>query len=112
MAALPVEPQHLLPTHIRQLAPITSHDVREVTPIAPIQVSATDVWWIVDQLLAIGRADDVTAAFAIENGILAGEPIDELTPGEQVAILQAISNANARLDPLRRALERTHCDRT
>ena len=113
MAALPVEPQHLLPAHSARLAPITSvHDVREVTPIAPIQVSETDVWWIVDQLLAIGRADDVTAAFAIENGILAGEPIDELTPGEQVAILQAISNANARLDPLRRALERTHCDRT
>ena len=83
-----------------------------MTQIAAIQVSETDVWWIVDQLFAIGRADDVTAAFAIENGVLAGEPIDELTPGQQAAILEAVSYVNARLDPLREALERHHCRRT
>ena len=80
--------------------------------IAGIQVGETDVWWIVDRLLTIGRADDVTAAFAIETGVVAGQPIDELTPGQREAILQAIAYANARLDPLRRALERSHFDRT
>ena len=43
---------------------------------------------------------------------MAGAPIDELTPGQQEAILQAIAYANARLDPLRQALERSHFERT
>ena len=97
---------------VETLASLTFvHNVRKVAEIAGIPVSDSDAWWIVDELLTIGRADDVTAAFAIESGVWSGEPIDGFTLGQQEAILLALTYANARLDPLREVLARGHYDR-
>ncbi len=87
-------------------------NVRRVVEIAGIPVNDSDAWWIVDELLTIGRADDVTAAWAIEVGVTAGEPIDWLTLDQKEAIVLALTYAPARLDPLRLKLARDNGDHT
>ena len=74
-------------------------------------MSKSDAWWIVDRLRTVGRADDATAAFALELGITADEPIDWLTPAQQDAVMLSLANAPSSLKPLRRTLARNHRNR-
>ncbi len=80
--------------------------------IAGIRVTDSDAWWIVDQLRTVGRADDATAAFALERGIIDDEPVDWLTPNQQQAIMLVLSKAPESLVPLRRKLARDHLRRS
>ena len=57
--------------------------------IEGVRVSDVDGWWLVARLRAAGRADDVTAAYAIQVAIESGEEIGCLTPAEKGAVLLA-----------------------
>jgi hypothetical protein len=83
-----------------------------VAQIAGIHVTDGDAWWLIDELRTIGRADDATAAFAIEIGVTADEPIDWLTPVQMKAVISALAYGPASLEPLRKKLARDHYDRT
>ena len=80
--------------------------------IAAIEVTNSDAWWIVDQLRTSGRADDTTAASAIEYGITHDEAIDSLTPEQELALLFVLAGGPNRLESLRDNLARDHYDRT
>lgn len=79
--------------------------------IAAIEVANSDAWWIANQLRTSGRADDITAATAIEHGITHGQPTD-LTPAQELAVLFVLSSAPNRLESLRDKLARNYYDRT
>lgn len=79
--------------------------------IAAVEVTNSEAWWIVDQLRTSGRADDITAACAIEHGISHDEPID-LTPGQELALMFLLASAPNRLESLRDKLARDYYHRT
>ena len=79
--------------------------------IAAAELTDSEACCILDQLRTSGRADDSTAATAIEYGITHAEPID-LTPGQELAILFVLAGAPNRLESLRDNLARNHYDRT
>lgn len=81
--------------------------------IEGVAVSDGDAWWIVSCLRAVGRADDATAAFAIELALGAADDVDVdwLTPSQKDAILLALAGAPDSLLPLRSALAHEHRQR-
>ena len=64
-------------------------------------VSTADARWLIEQLRVVGRADDVTAAHAIERAIRRLASIDDLTVRERDAILFALVDPPAGLVTLR-----------
>jgi hypothetical protein len=76
--------------------------------IEGINVSEVDAVWIVDALLTIGVGDAIAAAFAIDVGLAAGEPIESLSPSQREAVVEALAYAPVTLEPLRRELVRSH----
>ena len=74
--------------------------------IEGVSVSDRDGWWLVDRLRAAGRADDVTAAYAIQVAIESSEEIGCLTPAEKAAVLLAFTQYPATLRKLCNQLAR------
>jgi hypothetical protein len=87
------------------------HRVCGVAQIEGVSVTDRDGWWLVDRLRAAGRADDVTAAFAIELAIEADDDLDWLTPAEKDAVILALAQHPVTLIKLRTQLARDHLDR-
>ncbi len=79
--------------------------------IEGVSVSDRDGWWLVDRLRASGRADDVTAACAIELAIEADEDLDGLTSAEKDAVILALAQHPVTLIKLRNQLARDLRDR-
>jgi hypothetical protein len=83
-----------------------------VAQIEGVSVSDRDGWWLVDRLRAAGRAEDVTAAYAIQVAIESGEEIiGYLTPAEKGAVLLASTDHPATLTDLCNQLARDLLDR-
>lgn len=78
--------------------------------IGGVHVTESDAYWIIDRLRAVGRADDATAAHAIEVGIDFEQPVG-LDDVQQVAVMMSLAGAPESLMPLRRTLARNHRDR-
>ena len=55
--------------------------------IAGVTISSTEAEWLIEALRQIGRADDVTAAHAIERALANLAPVDDLTTAERLAVL-------------------------
>jgi hypothetical protein len=89
----------------------TLHRVCGVAQIEGVSVTDRDGWWLVDRLRAAGRADDVTAAFAIELAIDADDDLDWLTPAEKDAVILALAQHPVTLIKLRTQLARDLLDR-
>ena len=79
--------------------------------IEGVSVSDRDGWWLVDRLRAAGRAEDVTAAYAIQVAIESGEEIGCLTPAEKGAVLLASTDHPVTLTDLCNQLARDLLDR-
>jgi hypothetical protein len=80
--------------------------------IVGIPVGKSDALWLVDELRMSGRADDVTAAYVLEDGIASGQEIDDLSPGQELAVLLVLPNSSAAsLNLLRRKLTYEVLDR-
>ncbi len=68
-------------------------------------ISQSSARWLVEHLRAVGRADDVTAAWAIEQSLIDDLVVPELEEAEADAVLALLSNAPpAGLVNLRRKL--------
>jgi hypothetical protein len=74
-------------------------------------VRCRDAWWLVDQLRIVGRADEATAAAAIENAITQDLPGVMLTGGQQEAVLAVLGNPPDGLVGLCVVLLRDHGSR-
>jgi hypothetical protein len=75
-------------------------------------VDTNDVHRLIDALRGIGRADDTTAAEALESAMLAGvTSIDYLTDDEREAILALLVVPSRGLVQLRTALLLDHWER-
>ena len=95
----------------RGIALVTgTHNVRNVAKIEGISVADSDAWWIADQLHISGRADDVTAAYAIHLGIISDRDVS-LNPAQREAVRLALVNAPRGLIELHAELARDHHDR-
>jgi len=81
-----------------------------VVNIRGVHVTESDAYWVIDRLRAVGRADDATAAHAIEIGIDYDQQV-ELDDVQQVAVMMSLAGAPEGLMPLRRTLARNHRDR-
>jgi len=77
-----------------------------VAQIEGVSVTDRDGWWLVDRLRAAGRANDVTAAYAIEVAIESGEEIGCLTSAEKDAVILALRQHPVTLIKLRNQLAR------
>jgi hypothetical protein len=82
-----------------------------VTHIEGVSVTERDAWWLVDRLRAAGRADGVTAAYAIEVAIVSGEEVGCLTSAEKDAVILALWQHPVTLIKLRTQLARDVLDR-
>lgn len=69
-------------------------------------VSRSAAWWLVDQLRIVGRADEVTAAAAIEHALTDDDPGVLLSERERDAVLAALADPPQSLIRLRIALTR------
>ena len=58
--------------------------------IAGVTISSTEAEWLIKALRQTGRADDVTAAHAIEQVLTDLAPVDDLTPAERLAVLRVL----------------------
>lgn len=88
------------------------HSVWQVARIAGVIVADSDAVWLVDELRMVGRADDVTAAWAIEEGVGNGEAVEDLTPAQELAVLLVLAYAPSdSLKILRRKLTADCLDR-
>ena len=67
-------------------------------------ISQASARWLVERLRAVGRADDVTAAWAIEQSLNDDLVVPELEEAESDAVLALLSDAPAGLVNLRRKL--------
>lgn len=76
--------------------------------ICGIDVGPSDAWWIVDQLRLIGRADDATAAAAIERGLIGLAEGIELDDQQCEAVLVVLVDCPRGLSDLRLKLLRDH----
>ena len=76
--------------------------------IAAVSIKNSDARSIIDSLRMVGRADDVTAAHAIERAIENLAPVDDLTPAERAAVVRVLDGAPARFRELRAVLARDH----
>ncbi len=76
-----------------------------------VRVARIDAHTLVDLLLRVGRADDLTAAAAIEKGIRDDLKLVALTPAERDAVLSVLDDAPPELAELRGALARDQQDR-
>ena len=74
--------------------------------IAGVTIASADARWLIEALRAVGRADDVTAAHAIERAIRHLVPVDDLTQTERDAVIGCLSDPPSGLVPLRAALAR------
>lgn len=74
-------------------------------------VRCSDAWWLVDQLRIVGRADEATAAAAIENALTNESPGVPLTDGQRDAVLAALGDSPPGLLGLRGVLLRDHQER-
>jgi len=83
-----------------------------VVQIEGVGVTDRDGWWLVDRLRAAGRADDVTAAYAIQIGLECGEEAGCLTSVEKDAVILALWQHPVTLIGLRNRLARDRLDRT
>jgi hypothetical protein len=103
----------VVPVRSFRLAPrVKLNSVWSVARIAGVIVSDSDALWLVDELRMVGRADDVTAAWAIEAGIASGEAVEELTPAQELAVLLVLAYApSVSLSILRRKLASDCLDR-
>jgi hypothetical protein len=79
--------------------------------IEGVSVTDRDAWWLVDRLRAVGRADDTTAAYAIEAAISSGDNVDWLTPAEKDSIMLCLGQHPVTLIKLRTHLARDHRNR-
>jgi hypothetical protein len=75
--------------------------------IAGVTVSSTEAEWLIEALRQTGRADDVTAAHAIERALAILAPVDDLTRAERLAVLRVLV-APPDLAELRCKLARDH----
>ena len=80
--------------------------------IEGVGVTDRDGWWLVDRLRAAGRADDVTAAYAIQIGLECGVETGCLTSFEKDAVILALWQHPVTLINLRTLLARDRLDRT
>jgi hypothetical protein len=80
--------------------------------IATVRVSRADAMWIIESLRSTGRADDVTAAHAIERAMKQLAPVDDLTPAECNAVLTCLEDPPSSLAQLHGTLARRHADRS
>jgi hypothetical protein len=69
-------------------------------------VTCSNAWWLVDQLRVVGRADEATAAAAIESALKHNSPGVTLTGRQRDAVLAALDNPPPGLLRLRRVLAR------
>jgi hypothetical protein len=69
-------------------------------------VTHSNAWWLVDQLRVIGRADEATAAAAIEHALTDEAPGVTLTDRQCDAVLAALRNPPPGLFGLRAVLAR------
>ena len=80
--------------------------------IQGVLVSEREACWLVDHLCAVGRADDVTAASAIEQALGSDERlVRRLEAGEADALLVGLLNAPPGLVSLRSRLARDRRNR-
>ena len=77
--------------------------------IAGVTISSTEVEWLIEALRQTGRADDVTAAHAIERALADLASVDDLTPAERLAVLGVLLDP-PNLAELRGKLARDHRD--
>jgi hypothetical protein len=89
----------------------TLRTVCGVVQIEGVRVTERDGRWLVDRLRAAGRADDVTAAYAIEVAIESGEESGCLTSAEKDAVIAALGQHPSTLIKLRTQLARDLRDR-
>ena len=69
-------------------------------------VRRSDAFWLVDQLRIVGRADDATAAAAIERALMDEAPAVPLAERERDAVLACLEDPPEGLLELRRTLLR------
>ena len=80
--------------------------------IQGVPVSWRDACWLIDHLRSVGRADDVTSAWAIEQAMLNDDHIVRgLEAGESDALLVGLLDAPAGLEGLRGKLARDRRNR-
>ncbi len=80
--------------------------------LAGIQINEADCRTLVDMLLRVGRADDLTAAAAIERGLGIDATIAALSIADRRAILGVLDDPpGGGLAELRGKLARDHRDR-
>ena len=78
--------------------------MRPMFEIHDQQVTRSAAWWLVDQLRIIGRADEVTAAAAIEHALTEDDPGVLLSERERDAVLAVLDDPPQSLLRLRIAL--------
>lgn len=80
--------------------------------IQGVWVSGRSAWWLIDHLRSVGRADDVTAASAIEHAFLNDDHVvRRLEAGEADAVLVGLLDATDGLVGLRGKLARDRRNR-
>jgi hypothetical protein len=72
--------------------------------IAGVVVSRTDARSLIEELRQAGRADDATAAHAIERALARLAPVDDPTPPELRAVLARLDDPPTGLLDLRSQL--------
>jgi hypothetical protein len=87
------------------------YDGWHVIEIQGVLVSQQNARWLIDHLRAVGRADDVTAAWAIEQALEDHLVVPQLEPDESDALLTGLTDAPAGLSGLRGKLARDRRNR-
>lgn len=70
------------------------------------QVTRSAAWWLVDRLRVVGRADEATAAAALEHALTEDDPGVLLSEPERDAVLAVLDDPPQSLLRLRIALAR------
>ena len=94
----------------RPLAPRLMTTISGVQ-LCGIYVDDDDLKTLVDLLLRVGRAEDLSAAAAIEGGLQAGADGIDLTPAGCTAVLGVLDSPAGNLVPLRDHLASIHRER-
>ncbi len=76
-----------------------------------VHVDDDDLKTLVDLLLRVGRADDLSAAATIEARLAEGADAIDLTESDCTAVLGVLDDPGERLAPLREKLARRHRER-
>ena len=76
-----------------------------------VHVDDDDLKTLVDLLLRVGRADNLSAAATIEAGLAEGANVIDLSQAGCAAVLGVLDDPGERLKPLRGKLARRHRER-